>query len=399
MKIEIKAGRACGSVNAPASKSFAHRMMICAALARGRSVIYGISESEDMLATLDCITAMGAKCTLENSRLCVDGTGGCFSGTPEFHCRESGSTLRFLLPVALSAGKGGIFTGTPRLMERGIGIYENLFSQKGIKIVKDGKISVCGKLTSGEYVLPGNVSSQFVSGLLFALPLLDGNSTVKILPPVESRAYIDITAAVEKQFGVEVTKTEKNVFSIKGNQRFKTVNARVEGDWSNAAFLFALNALGGSVTVNGLNENSLQGDKICIELFKRLEAPDARIDVSACPDLAPILFAVAAAKRGAHFTGTARLKIKESDRAAVMTEELAKFGVKSVLGENDVTVFGGLKAPTRELFGHNDHRIVMALSVLSSITGGVIDGAQAVRKSYPDFFETLSRLGTEVRTI
>lgn len=399
MKIEIKAGRACGSVNAPASKSFAHRMMICAALARGRSVIDGISESEDMLATLDCITAMGAKCTLESGRLSVDGTGGSFSGTPEFHCRESGSTLRFLLPVALSAGNGGIFTGTPRLMERGIGIYENLFSQKGIKIVNDEKISVCGKLTSGEYVLPGNVSSQFVSGLLFALPLLDGDSTVKILPPVESRAYIDITAAVEKQFGVEVTETERNVFSIKGNQRFKAVNARVEGDWSNAAFLFALNALGGSVTVDGLNENSLQGDKICIELFKQLEAPDARIDVSACPDLAPILFAVAAAKHGAHFTGTARLKIKESDRAAVMTEELAKFGVKSVLGENDVTVFGGLKAPTRELFGHNDHRIVMALSVLSSITGGVIDGAQAVRKSYPDFFETLSRLGTEVRTI
>ncbi len=397
MKIEIKAGKACGSVNAPPSKSFAHRIMICAALASGKSVIDGISESEDMLATLDCITAMGAKCTLSSNRLCIEGIDGRFSGTPEFHCRESGSTLRFLLPVALTSGHGGEFIGAPRLMERGIGIYEDLFSQKGIKLVKDGKITVSGNLTSGEYILSGNVSSQFVSGLLFALPLLDGDSTVKIIPPVESRAYIDITAAVEKQFGVEVTETAKNTFFIKGNQKFKAVSTRVEGDWSNAAFLFALNALGGSVTVDGLVKNSLQGDRICTELFKKLDAPDAEIDVSGCPDLAPILFAVAAAKHGARFTGTARLKIKESDRASVMAEELAKFGIKSVLGENEVTVSGGLTAPTSELYGHNDHRIVMALSVLSIITGGVIDGAQAVRKSYPDFFKTLSRLGTEVK--
>lgn len=399
MKAEIYSCRASGTITAPPSKSFAHRMMICAALAEGTSVIDGISGGEDMLATLDCITAAGAKCNLSGSRLTIEGTGGRFDGFPEFHCRESGSTLRFFLPTALSAGNGGTFFGSPRLLERGIDVYEKLFAQKSISLSKGEKITVSGKLVPGEYTLPGNVSSQFVSGLLFALPLLDGNSTVKIIPPVESRAYIDITAAVERQFGVEITEAEENIFSIKGNQRFKALNTSVEGDWSNAAFLFALNALGGSVTVEGLDENSLQGDRICLELFKKLEASDAEVDVSGCPDLAPILFAVAAAKHGARFTGTARLKIKESDRACVMAEELAKFGVKCTVNENDVTVGSGISAPTCELCGHNDHRIVMALSVLLTLTGGTVNDASAVKKSYPDFFEALAALGTEVKII
>lgn len=399
MKVKIYPSEASGAISAPPSKSYAHRMMICASLAEGTSVIDGISESEDMLATLDCIKAMGAKCDLSGTRLTVTGTGGRFDGITEFPCRESGSTLRFFLPVALAAGNGGVFSASPRLLERGVGVYERLFAERNIILSMGEKISVSGKLEAGEYVLPGNVSSQFVSGMLFALPLLDGNSTVRVLPPVESRAYIDITKSVEELFGIEINEAKPNVFTVYGNQRFKAVNARVEGDWSNAAFLFALNLLGGNVTVEGLNENSLQGDRICLELFKKLDAPDAEIDVSGCPDLAPILFAVAAAKHGAHFTGTARLKIKESDRASVMAEELAKFGVKCTVNGNDVTVCGGISAPTSELCGHNDHRIVMALSVLASVTGGVIDDAQAVSKSYPDFFEALTALGTEVKIL
>jgi 3-phosphoshikimate 1-carboxyvinyltransferase len=399
MKVNISPSRAHGRVNAPPSKSFAHRMMICAALAGGTSVIDGVAESEDMLATLDCIRAMGAECSLSGQRLTVTGIAGRFGGKPEFPCRESGSTLRFLLPVALTAGCGGTFTGTERLMERGIGVYETLFAEKGIAVNKNGGITVGGALTPGEYTLPGNVSSQFVSGLLFALPLLGGDSTVRVLPPVESRAYIDITAAVETQFGVTITESEPNVFAVKGGQKFRATNAAVEGDWSNAAFLLALNHLGGSVEVSGLNPLSLQGDRVCAELLDRLESPGAQIDVSACPDLAPILFAVAAAKHGAHFTGTARLKIKESDRAAVMARELAKFGISSDIRENESFISGGLSAPNAELCGHNDHRIVMALSVLLSMTGGVIDGAEAIRKSYPDFFTTLAALGTEVKVI
>lgn len=399
MKAVISPGRACGRAKAPPSKSFAHRMMICAALAGGTSVIDGVAESEDMLATLECIGAMGAECSLGGQRLTVKGIGGKFVGSPEFPCRESGSTLRFLLPVALTAGCGGTFGGAERLMERGIGVYEALFAEKGIKINKSKQITVSGALTPGEYALPGNVSSQFVSGLLFALPLLCGDSTVRVLPPVESRPYIDITAAVEDIFGVKIAESEPNIFTVKGGQHFSAANAAVEGDWSNAAFLLALNHLGGSVEVTGLNAASLQGDRVCAELLDRLEYSGAEIDVSACPDLAPILFAVAAAKHGAHFTGTARLKIKESDRAAVMAQELAKFGISSEINENDAYISGGLTAPTAELCGHNDHRIVMALSVLATVTGGVIDGAEAVRKSYPDFFETLTALGTEVRLI
>ena len=234
MKVIISPSRAHGRVNAPPSKSFAHRMMICAALAGGTSVIDGVAESEDMLATLDCIRAMGAECSLSGQKLTVTGIAGRFGGKPEFPCRESGSTLRFLLPVALTAGCGGTFTGTERLMERGIGVYETLFAEKGITVNKNGGITVGGALTPSEYTLPGNVSSQFVSGLLFALPLLGGDSTVRVLPPVESRAYIDITAAVEAQFGVTITESEPNVFTVNGGQKFMATNAAVEGDWSNA---------------------------------------------------------------------------------------------------------------------------------------------------------------------
>lgn len=400
MELKISKGRARGVVQAPPSKSMAHRMLLCAGLAEGESVVHNVAFSEDILATIDVLRAIGATCRIDGDTVTVTGADARqahYDGV--LSCRESGSTLRFLLPVALTAGCGGTFTGTERLMERGIGVYETLFAEKGITVNKNGGITVGGALTPGEYTLPGNVSSQFVSGLLFALPLLGGDSTVRVLPPVESRAYIDITAAVEAQFGVTITESEPNVFAVKGGQKFMATNAAVEGDWSNAAFLLALNHLGGSVEVSGLNPLSLQGDRVCAELLDRLESPGAQIDVSACPDLAPILFAVAAAKHGAHFTGTARLKIKESDRAAVMARELAKFGISTDIRENEAFISGGLSAPNAELCGHNDHRIVMALSVLLSMTGGVIDGAEAIRKSYPDFFNTLAALGTEVKVI
>ncbi len=397
MKVRISPSRLCGEVTAPPSKSFAHRMMICAALARGESVISGISDSEDMLATLDCIEALGAGYKRCGDTVAITGRAGAVPANAVFRCRESGSTLRFMIPPALTGARVR-FEGTPRLLERGIGIYERLLGGKGIEIEKDpGGITMKGALKSGEYTLRGDVSSQFVTGLLFALPLLSGDSVITVLPPVESRAYIDLSRAVLKGFGIKISENGSNRFLVPGGQEYRTQTAAVEGDWSNAAALYAFNSVGGSVRVSGLNADSLQGDRICLEYLKALEAPEAVLDISDCPDLGPVLFAAAAAKgHGAVFTGTHRLSIKESDRAAVMADCLSHFGVETVTEENSVHILPGvLHAPEIALSSHNDHRIVMALALLMSITGGTIENAQAVSKSYPDFFGALGSLGLE----
>ena len=398
MKVEIRPGSARGTVAAPPSKSYAHRLILCAALAQDTSTVRGVSRSEDMGATLDCISSLGAQYQLDGDVLTVRGASGLLPQDARFPCRESGSTLRFFLPLALAKGSGAVFTGTRRLMERGISVYETLFAEKNIGLQKSSEsLTVNGRLTSGRYTLRGDVSSQFVTGLLFALPLLDGASVLQVLPPVESRPYIDITLDAMKTFGITVTEAPENTFHIPGGQTYRPIDVSVEGDWSNAAALLALNELGGDVNVTGLRTDSLQGDRICVEYLRRLSAPEAVLDLSGCPDLGPVLFAVAAANHGAVFTGTRRLKIKESDRAQVMAEELKKFGVFAEVGENTVRIpAGGIKKPDDLLCGHNDHRVIMALSLLASQVGGVIIDAEAVRKSYPDFFRDLKRLGLEV---
>ncbi len=397
MKLKISPSRLCGEIKAPPSKSCAHRMLICAALAGGDSRISGISGSEDMLATLDCIEALGARYEKNGGTVTVRGRRG---KTPEgavLRCRESGSTLRFMIPPALTGARVR-FEGTARLLERGVGIYEELLGQKGIEIKKDGDgIELCGALKPGDYVMRGDVSSQFATGLLFALPLLEGGSTLRLLPPVESRAYIDITLETVRSFGIEVTEPEKNLFLIPGGQSYTPSDRTVEGDWSNAAALEAFNLTGGSVRVTGLRQDSVQGDRVCLEYFEKLRTPGAVLDISNCPDLGPVLFALAAATgKGAAFTGTRRLRIKESDRAAAMAQEMSAFGIETELSDNGAVIRPGrLRAPSRELSAHNDHRIVMALTLLCACTGGTIDGVQAVRKSYPDYFDDLVSLGLE----
>ena len=398
MKVEIRPGLARGTVAAPPSKSYAHRLMLCAALAQGTSTVRGVAQSEDMGATLDCISSLGAQYALDGDILTVRGTSEPLKEGTCFPCRESGSTLRFFLPLALVKGSGAVFTGTRRLMERGVSVYETLFAEKSIVLQKSSEsLTVSGRLTPGTYTLRGDVSSQFVTGLLFALPLLDSASVLQVLPPVESRPYIDITLDAMRIFGVTVTEGPENTFHIPGGQSYRPMDVTVEGDWSNAATLLVLNELGGDVTVTGLHTDSLQGDRVCVEYLRRLSNPEAVLDLSGCPDLGPVLFAVAAANHGAVFTGTRRLKIKESDRAQVMAEELKKFGVFAEVEENTVRIpAGGIKTPDTILHGHTDHRVIMALSLLASQVGGVIIDAEAVRKSYPDFFRDLKRLGLEV---
>ena len=431
MRVKIEKSTAEGAVIAPPSKSLAHRLMIACALSQNGGKVVGISDSEDMAATLDCIKALGItsqkngdtvtfKRERENTEtdennsktqgFANDGNGvyangknnayavgDCLKNAKVFDCRESGSTLRFFLPIAAAFFDKAVFVGSKRLLERGVEVYEKALGEKGVKVVCDGeKIVLSGRLGSGIYTLRGDVSSQYVSGLLFALPLLCGDSEIRVLPPVESRAYIDLTVDVLKKAGIEIVEKEENVFSIKGNQRYVGGEYVVEGDWSNGAMLLALNELGGNVEVVGLDENSVQGDKVCKTIFKELNEKKSVIDLANCPDLAPIAFCMAAVKEGATFVGTRRLKIKESDRAQAMAQELAKFGIDVEVRENEVVIHkNDIKTPDCAICGHNDHRIVMACSILLSAVGGVIDGAEAVKKSFPNFFETIGKLGVK----
>lgn len=398
MKAVIKPSKPHGKFCAPPSKSFAHRIMICAALADGTSKISNLSESQDISATADCISALGAIFEKTENGAEITGITKKTYATPVFPCRESGSTLRFFIPIACALFDSSIFEGSTRLIERGIGVYEEIFKNIGIKIGKsDNSIAFSGKLTAGEYTLCGNISSQFISGLMFALPLLSGDSKISVLPPVESKPYIDITLSVLRDFGIEISECGENEYFVKGNQRYIPKNATVEGDWSNSAAFFALDALGADIEITGLSDKSLQGDKIITKYIDDLKKSNPIIDLSACPDLAPVLFALSAALGGGEFTGTARLKIKESDRAEAMKEELSKFGIDMELYDNRAVISKGALLPPKEpINSHNDHRIVMATAILLTLTGGVIDGIEAVKKSFPDFFEALASLGVDI---
>ena len=397
MKLRIEKGLAAGQVRVPPSKSMAHRLLLAAGLAGGESTVIGVAPSEDVLATLDCLRALGAACRVVGSTVFVRGvTPRDFKENATLPCRECGTTLRFLIPVCLlSAGKSRL-TGTSRLFERPLDAYADLCRLRGLTFDRGiREVLVRGPLSPGHFSLPGNVSSQYVSGLLFALPFLESDSLIKLKPPVESRSYIDLTLQALHRFGVTAGWQSETALFVQAGT-YKPADVTVEGDYSNAAFWHALNVLGGQITVTGLQTDSLQGDRVYQELFPRIADGMATVSLADCPDLGPIVMALAAACHGAVLTDTARLRMKESDRDAAMAAELAKFGAAVTVEENRITVHGGaLHPPTEPLCGHNDHRIVMALATLCTVTGGVITGAEAVAKSYPDYFERLAECGIE----
>lgn len=402
MKISIQPSCAAGAVKAPPSKSMAHRLLICAALSQGVSRVCGVELNEDIKATIDCLTALGAVCTIDGGTVTVGGFDPTTAAPSDtLFCRESGSTLRFFLPIALLSKAETVFGGSEKLLSRPLSVYETLCRERKLKFRQNAtQVCVKGALTAGEFAVPGNISSQFISGLLFALPLLKGDSLIRITSPLESRSYINLTLQALAAFGVNACWQDEKTIAVAGNQRYTPTDVTVEGDYSGAAFLSALTTLGGDVTVEGLSPDSLQGDRVFQKHFESLCAGTPVIHIADCPDLGPILFAVAAAKNGGVFTGTKRLKIKESDRANAMAEELQKFGTAVTVHEDAVVVFPtAFHKPDTTLFGHNDHRIVMSLAVLLTLTGGEIDGAEAVRKSFPDFFEKLTNLGIEVNTV
>lgn len=402
MELNISKGHAHGVVQAPPSKSLAHRMLLCAGLARGESVVHNVAFSEDILATIDVLRALGADCRIDGDTVTVTGADvrkAHYDGV--ISCRESGSTLRFCIPLLLLSGNPFTLTGKGRLMQRPQDVYVDLCARQGLVFERgDETIRLRGPLQSGEYVLPGDISSQFISGLLFALPLQQQDSTLHILPPVESRSYIDITLQALGMFGVQAywDDDDENTLLIPGGQHYTPCEVTVEGDYSNAAFFGALAAFGDDVTVTGL-QPSLQGDRVYAHCFAQLQRGKATIDVTDCPDLGPILMVAAAVLHGALLTGTRRLRIKESDRGVVMAQELKKLGAHCIVQENTIEIFSGIHAPDRPLLGHNDHRIVMACAVLLTRTGGTLSGAEAVAKSFPGFFDRLQDIGIEVTEI
>lgn len=397
MKVTITPSKASGRIFAPPSKSMAHRMLMGAGLAHGTSVVDNIELSEDVKATLGILEALGAQYKIEECQVIMQGVGSeKLHTTQQLNCNESGSTLRFFIPLLLSGGERAEFTGAKRLFERPLGIYEEICREQEILFEKhEAGLNVEGQLQAGIFKVKGNISSQFITGLLFALPLLEEDSVLEVIPPVESRAYIDMTLEALETFGVQV-KQEGNTFYIAGNQVYQAKDVTVEGDYSNAAFLDAFNLIGGNVMVEGLREDTLQGDQIYKTYFEVLKE-DSVMDIAECPDLGPILMGMAAARNGARFTGTRRLRIKESDRGAVMAEELAKFGIQVDVMENEIVVHKGtLRKPSEPLNSHNDHRIAMTMATLCTITGGIIDGAESVRKSFPNYFDVIEQLGINV---
>ncbi len=392
MKVFIEKGRAHGAVKAPPAKSFAHRMLICASLADSFGVIRGIYGSEDVLASIDCCRALCADVELSGDTAYVTPSGG--SGG-ELDCRESGSTLRFFIPVCLALGQRRVFRGSGRLMQRPLGVYEELCRERGFTFEKSGPtLTVGGRLSDMDLTVDGSVSSQFVTGLMLAAPLTGREQRIRLSLPVVSRPYIEITRKVMERYGVKTEwEDEKTIRIDKG--AYRGIDSRVEGDWSNAAFLFAL-GLFGDVAVTGLDLDSVQGDRVCVRQLESLRGGYAEIDITDCPDNGPVLMAAAAALHGARLTGTSRLRAKESDRGEAMAAELRKFGAEVTVFDDEIEIKSGIRRPDTALYGHNDHRVVMALSVLLTLTGGAIEGAEAVNKSYPGFFGDLEDLGIGV---
>ena len=386
-----------GNISAPPSKSMAHRYLIGAALSQGISTLSGMDYSEDILASIDCLKALGAQVETAGDTVTIQPQGFMQADAPVLNCRESGSTLRFFIPLALCLGKLVTLCGSKRLLERPLTVYETLCrAQRFTFDRREDTVTVCGRIRGGDYQVRGDISSQFITGLIFALTYLNEPSCIHILPPFESRSYVNLTLSALHSFGADAAFADEYTIVVRPS-RLQAFSGRIEGDYSNAAFLDAFNFIGSEIGISNLNSESLQGDRVYAEYFRQIEAGTPVLDISDCPDLGPVLFALAALKNGATFTGTDRLKAKESDRGQAMHEELTKLGGGLIFGNNSITVpKQTLKNTGAVLSGHNDHRIVMAMSVILSQTGGSISEAQAVRKSYPGFFDDIRRLGAKV---
>lgn len=399
MTIQITPGRLRGRLAAPPSKSVAHRMIVCASLADGVSEVCGAGGSQDIEATVGAMRALGARITGTGEALRITGV----EKPPEtalVDCIESGSTLRFLIPVAAALGVEATFTGRGRLGKRPVQAVLSPMAERGVGSDYQGDLpfTLHGTLESGDFAIDAGVSSQFISGLLFALPMLVGDSRVIAQGKLESRPYIEITTAVMRQFGVHTEETG-GVWLVPGGQRYRSGRYTVEGDYSGAAFWIAANALGCDIALDGLRPDSVQGDKAIAEIVRRIIPDAARetvIDASDVPDLVPVVAALAACTPGTtRIVGAGRLRIKESDRLATVSELLANLGGRCEEGADCLTIVGQAALNGGVVDSHNDHRIAMsaAIAAIRCRAPVTILGAECVAKSYPQFFEDYKRAG------
>lgn len=408
-----------GTIQSISSKSHAHRVLICAALSTKPTRIYCNVMSKDIAATVACLKAMGTEIITDGDTITVIPRE--FNKDTSLDCNESGSTLRFLMPVVSALGMNATINGHGRLPQRPISPLKEEMEKKGVFFHTGNEfpLHLSGQLQSGEYEIQGNISSQFITGLLFALPLLQGDSKLKLIPPVESRSYMDITVSVLRQFGIEIQE-EENLYIIKGSQKYTSPEEiRVEGDWSNASFFLCAGAFSeGGVTVTDLDVSSPQGDKKILGILKNMGADvnvsgneitvkgnmlkGITVDAGDIPDAVPIISVVAAACEGnTRIINAGRLRIKESDRIKSVADMLSSVGVDATETDDGIIIHGGNILTGGTVNGYNDHRIVMSASILSSLCKDkvIITDSNAVEKSYPDFFTDFNNMGGKANVI
>lgn len=418
MNITVYPGKCGGEVVIPPSKSLSHRAIICAALAEGTSHIGNIAYSQDILATISALKQLGAEIECKENSLTITGGMNMQPSNTPVHCKESGSTLRFMIPLFALKESKTVFTGEGRLLQRPQTVYEHIFAKQNLCYRQDAeKIIVQGKLQAGNYEIPGDISSQFISGLLFALPLLDGDSVISILPPFESQSYLQLTMDLLSAYGIRIEQKDTYTLRIPGKQKYCAHDYLVEGDFSQAAFWGVLSAINHPILCQDLDAKSHQGDKVILDILKQCGAriqqqenafcvqgnslTGSDIDLADCPDLGPILMVLALFCKGKTTIYHAkRLRYKESDRIAAMEQELRKLGAVISSTEDEIYITPQEKYLCQDILQtHQDHRIAMALAVAATKCENPVTIAhgEVVNKSYPNFWEHLKNAGIQVK--
>jgi len=413
--VKIYPGFAKGQISVPPSKSLLHRAIICASLAKGKSVIRNVSFSDDIKATINAFKTLGVRINKLENALEVNGNGNLsFFGDEVIDCKESGSTLRFLLPI-FSNNKGIVFTGKSSLLRRPLSIYEEIFKDnKMIFENVNNKLFVKNELPANNYKVFGDVSSQFISGLLFTLPLKKENSTIRIIGNLESKKYVDMTIKVMNHFGIKII-TRNNVYYIKGNQQYKPYDYKVESDFSQLAFFAVAGIINGDVKIMNINKDSLQPDSKIIDIIKEMngkvlkektslrfiksETTGIEIDVSQYPDIAPILSILGGLSKGiTNINNGKRLRFKETDRLSAINQILNLLGVNTIINNDSYQVNGESYFLSNNFDSYNDHRMVMSIAIAALRAEGplIINRAEAINKSYPEFFDDLQSLGIKI---
>ncbi|MGL4740150.1 MAG: 3-phosphoshikimate 1-carboxyvinyltransferase [Sarcina sp.] len=417
--IKIKSKKLEGTVAVPPSKSMAHRAVICASLAKGESIISNIDLSDDIIATIEAMKSLGAE--IEK----IDANTYKINGSKTFEslkntvidCNESGSTLRFLVPLSIARENTVKFIGKGNLGKRPLDIYYDIFNRQGVKYSYENSIlnlNISGQIKGEIFNILGNISSQFISGLMFTLPLLEDDSKIIITTELESKGYLDLTLSMLERFGITIINNNYKEFIIPGRQKYKAFDYKVEGDYSQAAFYLVAGYLGSKVGIKDLDIESLQGDKEAIEILENMggrmvienktiaicksSEEESIIDASGCPDVIPVIAVAASLTKGiTRIVNAKRLRIKECDRLSAIATELNKLGAKVCEFEDSLVIEGVDMLKGSEVSSHDDHRIAMSMAIASTKCVGdiILDNPNCVSKSYPDFWEDFKNLGGE----